>query len=165
MCLMHTDLPVPEGPRIIEICPSGRLMFRPRSTWLRPNDLCTSMNSIASRLTGHRWRESSPVARTRNVPHPRAGPRAGDCGRELCLPVRLHRCGVMLDLLVGLLGGSPPLAPAILGHVAQPPIGARGFAPQKTCVPSMPIMCTSTMLSTIDLAVAVPTPTGPPLAL
>ena len=48
MCLMHTDLPVPDGPMIIEIWPSGRPMFSPRSTWLRPNDLCTSMNSIAS---------------------------------------------------------------------------------------------------------------------
>ena len=47
----------------------------------------------------------------------------------------------------------------------QPPMGARGLAPQKSCVPSMPIRCTSTMLSTIDFAVAVPTPTGPPLAL
>ena len=48
MCLMHTDLPVPDGPMIIEIEFSGRAMFRPRSTWLRPKDLCTSMNSIAS---------------------------------------------------------------------------------------------------------------------
>ena len=47
----------------------------------------------------------------------------------------------------------------------HPPIGARGLAPQKTCVPSIPMMCTSTMLSTIDLAVALPTPTGPPEAL
>src|ERR1700690_4054424 len=48
MCLMQTDLPVPDGPMIIEILPSGRPMLRPRSTWLRPKDLCTSMNSIAS---------------------------------------------------------------------------------------------------------------------
>ena len=48
MCLMQTDLPVPEGPRIIEIWFSGSPMFRPRRTWLRPKDLCTSMNSIAS---------------------------------------------------------------------------------------------------------------------
>jgi len=50
------------------------------------------------------------------------------------------------------------------GH-RHPPIGARGLAPQKTCVPSIPMRCTSTMLRTIDLAVAVPTPTGPPPAL
>jgi hypothetical protein len=50
------------------------------------------------------------------------------------------------------------------GH-SQPPMGARGFAPQKTCVPNIPMRCTRTMLSTIDFAVAVPTPTGPPLAL
>ena len=43
--------------------------------------------------------------------------------------------------------------------------GARGLAPQKSCVPSIPMRCTSTMFSTIDFAVAVPTPTGPPLAL
>ena len=48
------------------------------------------------------------------------------------------------------------------GH---PPIGARGLAPQKTWVPSIPMRCTSTMFTTIDLAVAVPTPTGPPPAL
>ena len=41
---------------------------------------------------------------------------------------------------------------------AQPPIGARGLAPQKSCVPSIPMRCTSTMFSTIDFAVAVPTP-------
>ena len=48
MCLMQTDLPVPEGPRIIEILPSGMPMFRPRRILLRPNALCTSMNSTAS---------------------------------------------------------------------------------------------------------------------
>jgi hypothetical protein len=47
----------------------------------------------------------------------------------------------------------------------HPPIGARGLEPQKTCVPTMPTTCTSTVLSTIDFAVAVPTPTGPPEAL
>src|SRR5947209_16725461 len=46
----------------------------------------------------------------------------------------------------------------------QPPIGALGFAPQNTCVPSIPMRWTRTMLRTIDLAVAVPTPTGPPEA-
>lgn len=46
-----------------------------------------------------------------------------------------------------------------------PPMGARGFWPQKICVPSAAINCTSTRLSTIDLAVALPTPTGPPSAL
>ena len=48
MCLMQTDLPVPEGPRIIEILPSGKPMLRPRSTWFEPKDLWTPMNSIAS---------------------------------------------------------------------------------------------------------------------
>jgi hypothetical protein len=53
----------------------------------------------------------------------------------------------------------------LTGRTAQPPIGARGLAPQNSCVPSIPIRCTETMLTTIDLAVAVPTPTGPPLAV
>ena len=48
MCLMHTDLPVPEGPRIIDTWPSGIPRLSPRSTRLAPNALCTSMNSIAS---------------------------------------------------------------------------------------------------------------------
>ena len=48
---------------------------------------------------------------------------------------------------------------------AHPPIGARGLAPQKSWVPSIPMRCTSTMFRTIDFAVAVPTPTGPPPAL
>jgi hypothetical protein len=51
------------------------------------------------------------------------------------------------------------------GASRYPPIGARGFPPQNTCVPSIPINVTKTRLSTIDFAVAVPTPTGPPLAL
>ena len=120
MCLMQTDFPVPDGPRIIEILSSGIAMFSPRRIWLRPNDLWTSTNSTAS---------GAPVGR--------------------CLPVchlnSSSRC-------------------CSIAHV-HPPIGARGFAPQKSCVPSIPMRCTSTMLSTIDLAVAVPTPTGPPLAL
>jgi hypothetical protein len=32
-------------------------------------------------------------------------------------------------------------------------------------VPTIPTMCTMTVFSTIDFAVAVPTPTGPPLAV
>ena len=58
---------------------------------------------------------------------------------------------------------------AIRGRVAagrdHPPIGALGFEPQKICVPTIPTMWTSTVFSTIDFAVAVPTPTGPPEAL
>ncbi len=58
MCLMQTDLPVPDGPRIIEILPSGRPMFSPRRILLRPNALWTSMNSMAS---------GTPVGRFRPV--------------------------------------------------------------------------------------------------
>src|SRR3954447_25289399 len=60
MCLMHTDLPVPDGPRIIEILPSGRPMFRPRRILLRPKALWTSTNSTAS---------GTPVGRFRPVCH------------------------------------------------------------------------------------------------
>ena len=56
-------------------------------------------------------------------------------------------------------------APAGCRRPPQPPIGARGLAPQKTTVPSMPMMWTRMMLTTIDCAVAVPTPTGPPEAV
>src|SRR4051795_3032282 len=68
MCLMHTDLPVPEGPRIIEIFPSGIPMFRPRRILLRPKALWTSTDSIASWVPCGRsrcpaWRgEATPSA-------------------------------------------------------------------------------------------------------
>ena len=48
MCLMQTDFPVPDGPRIIEIWSSGMPRFRPFRIVLRPNDFLTSMNSMAS---------------------------------------------------------------------------------------------------------------------
>src|SRR5208283_960409 len=60
--------------------------------------------------------------------------------------------------LVGLLRS------VLLAH-AHPPIGALAFPPQKTWVPNMPIRWIRIRLSTIDFAVARPTPTGPPLAL
>ena len=52
MCLMQTDLPVPDGPRIIEILSSGMRQFRPRRILLRPNALWTSLNSIANGPVG-----------------------------------------------------------------------------------------------------------------
>src|SRR4051812_37728043 len=58
MCLMHTDFPVPEGPRIIEILSSGMPRLSPRRIWLRPNALCTSTNSTASSPSERRF---SPV--------------------------------------------------------------------------------------------------------
>src|SRR6476620_10661284 len=71
---------------------------------------------------------------------------------------RALRPGVPLVLVFLMMG--------VRGHPRpQPPMGAREFAPQNSCVPSMPMMSTITMLTTIDFAVAVPTPTGPPLAL
>ena len=121
MCLMHTDFPVPDGPRIIEILSSGMPMFRPRRILLRPNALWTSTNSTASGT-----------------------------------PRRALLAGVPLVFVFVLVRSV---------RSRHPPMGARGFAPQKTWVPSMPMRCTSTMLRTIDFAVAVPTPTGPPLAV
>src|SRR3954454_21574658 len=44
MCLMQTDFPVPDGPRIIEILSFGMSVFRPRRILLRPNALWTSTN-------------------------------------------------------------------------------------------------------------------------
>src|SRR5215210_2675141 len=58
MFLMQTDLPVPEGPRIIEIWSSGRPRFSPFSTRLRPKALTTSMNSMAS---SEPWSRVLPV--------------------------------------------------------------------------------------------------------
>ena len=83
---------------------------------------------------------------------------------------------VLVAAVVGFRDDAVYLGPLLLGrsfvrglfvvHVSpQPPIGARGFDPQKTCVPSIPMICTSTAFITIDFAVAVPTPTGPPDAL
>src|SRR3954453_12499353 len=60
MCLMHTDLPVPDGPRIIEILSSGMPRLRPRRILLRPNALWTSTNSTAS---------GTPVGRCAPVCH------------------------------------------------------------------------------------------------
>src|ERR1700737_4615461 len=48
MCLIHTDFPVPDGPKIIDTIPSGNPMFKPRRIRLRPNALYVSMNSTAS---------------------------------------------------------------------------------------------------------------------
>src|SRR3954463_3128602 len=55
MCLMQTDFPVPDGPRIIEILSFGMPMFRPRRIWLRPNALWTSTNSTASSTPEERF--------------------------------------------------------------------------------------------------------------
>ena len=49
MCLMQTDLPVPEGPRIIEIWSFGQAEVQAvEDRVVRPNDFLTSMNSTAS---------------------------------------------------------------------------------------------------------------------
>jgi len=61
--------------------------------------------------------------------------------------------------------GGRPASPHIKLPKVQPPIGALGVEPQKITVPSMPMMWTRMMLTAIDCAVAVPTPTGPPEAV
>src|SRR3954451_22620062 len=67
MCLMQTDFPVPDGPRIIEILSFGMPMLRPRRILLRPKALCTSTNSTASSTRDERflpvchWYSSSSV--------------------------------------------------------------------------------------------------------
>src|SRR5207237_8431505 len=45
-----TYWPVPERAKSNVIESTGSVMLSPRRTWFRPNDLCTSMNSIASGL-------------------------------------------------------------------------------------------------------------------
>src|SRR4051794_7384864 len=55
MCLMQTDFPVPDGPRIIEILSFGMPMLRPRRILLRPNALWTSTNSTASSTPDERF--------------------------------------------------------------------------------------------------------------
>src|SRR3954468_5091370 len=186
---MQTDFPVPDGPRIIEIFPSGIPMFRPRRIWLRPNALCTSTNSTASCVPVGRFRpvcqrysssSLSPASRTTDTREGgpcggTAGPPrgagavggrggaagGGGLGRGLVV-VREGRV-VALGLGVAVAGALEALV--VVAVHAHPPIGARGFAPQNSWVPSIPMRCTSTMFITIDFAVAVPPPTGPPLAL
>jgi hypothetical protein len=73
----------------------------------------------------------------------------------------IHRATIAIWVAsAGVIAGDPRQR-----RLSYPPIGALGFAPQKTTVPSMPMMWTATMLKTIDFAVAVPTPTGPPEAV
>src|SRR3954464_15927856 len=73
MCLMHTDFPVHDGPRIIEILSSGMPMFRPRRILLRPNALWTSTNSTASsEPCGRCW----PVCHLYSSSGPSAGRRS-----------------------------------------------------------------------------------------
>ena len=96
MCLMHTDLPVPDGPRIIEILPSGMPMFRPRRILLRPNALWTSTNSTASGTPVGRWCGRCASGTRRR-------------GRRRAWPAR-----VALELRVALLGRRLRVAPAAL---------------------------------------------------
>ena len=144
-------------------------MFRPRRILLRPKALWTSTNSTASatpvgrfrpvcqRYSSSSWRWGSLTTETRSV-RAVAAPAASGCARRSLLVAGEV---LLAQRLLGVLVGGPSL----VVHEGQPPIGARGFAPQNTCVPSIPMRCTSTMFSTIDFAVAVPTPTGPPPAV
>src|SRR4051794_18370341 len=84
MCLMHTDLPVPEGPRIIEIFPSGMPMFSPRRILLRPKALWTSTNSTASAAPVGRL---SPVCQRNSSSSERWGSLTTDT-RSVCAVAR-----------------------------------------------------------------------------
>src|SRR5207245_11216287 len=46
--VLQPPWPARAGPRSTEMLFAGGDMFSPRRTWLRPKDLCTSTNSIAS---------------------------------------------------------------------------------------------------------------------
>ena len=98
--------------------------------------------------------------------------RAGSCcGRTPCGPRRTRRrprsrAGAACPCATGTRPRRRRRAGALASsrpRSSHPPMGARGLAPQKIWVPSIPMRCTSTMFSTMDFAVAVPTPTGPPL--
>ena len=101
--------------------------------------------------------------------HARARPAAARAGRGSAGHDRVGQLMLEAGDLRAQIGAGAPARGPRRGlderEHRQPPIGARGLAPQKTCVPSIPMRCTSTMFNTIDFAVAVPTPTGPPLAL
>ena len=176
MCLMHTDLPVPEGPRIIEICPSGRPRLRPFRIVLRPNDFLTSMNSTVLRAV---------LARPARVPlvgvlavaglgadvvrHPLVGDaRRRGGGRRGRLPLRWLLVRLLLSLPARLLLSRIERLPALVLPLSLMSSrvgtlsGLVGWSPRRS-VPTIPTRCTSTVFSTIDFAVAVPTPTGPPV--
>src|SRR5262245_36246274 len=87
MCLMQTDFPVPEGPRIIEIWLSGRPRLRPLRTRLRPNALTTSMNSTAS---------SEPCSRFTPVCHWYSSASAWEPGSWVISPVPRGGCSCTL---------------------------------------------------------------------
>ena len=186
MCLISTLLPVPEGPSTIETWSSGRPRFRPfedaRAAELldQVDDLDRVLAAVVALAAGV---ESVGVVRGRvdtgddevAAHHGAvlAHVGAGRLGAFRVLPGRRGGrrrlglgqlgAGLGLRLVLGLLGLVEALL--LVHSVAQPPIGARGLAPQKTRVPSIPMMWTKTMFRTIDLAVAVPTPTGPPEAV
>ena len=159
MCLMQTDLPVPDGPRIIVIIPLGMPRLRPSSTVLRPKRLTTSMNSTVS---SRPWPRIVPwYSNFSEAAAPSRTPSLMLISSPGCPPTRrsVLSSATALTPLYSLDGDGSMLA------AAHPPIGARGFAPQKICEPIIPIRCTSTMFRIIDLAVAWPTPTGPPEAV
>src|SRR3954451_8455433 len=145
MCLMHTDLPVPEGPRIIEIRSSGRPMFRPRRIRLRPNALWTSMNSMASSLPEARrllssswyWYSSSSESpslttesreRSRPGSSSRCSPPAARCSANGSPPPSAHDSVSWRS--VGASDRSPsPQAEAGLGAAGRSPPSSPSLRP------------------------------------
>ena len=142
MCLMQTDFPVPDGPEDHRDLVLGDAEVEPAQDLVAAERL-VDLDELDRVLDAGRALLAGVPAVLVVV----VGSGGGSCG-----------CGGRAAL------AADQRRVAVVGH-GQPPIGARGFAPQKIWVPSMPIRCTSTMLSTIDFAVAVPTPTGPPDAL
>ena len=82
------------------------------------------------------------------------------------LPVRIIRSPTCSSWLFAGRYAREPSLPMFSARAAiYPPIGARGFVPQKIWVPTIPTRWTITVFNTIDFAVAAPTPTGPPPAV
>src|SRR4029079_6001551 len=96
MCLMQTDFPVPDGPRIIEILSSGISRFSPRRILLRPNALCPSTNSAAASPPVERC---SPVCQRYSSSW--AGSGGASCGRGAGPPSRWMSGGLRSSAMSG----------------------------------------------------------------
>ena len=119
MCLISTDLPVPDGPRTIEIMLSGMPRLQPFRIRVRPNCLTRSMISIASSPPWSRLLAGVPLVRLRVV-----GVDAGDdvvAPGEVLLAVSLR--GERIALLDGLDVGGASLV-GDLGVAVRPRVSS-----------------------------------------
>ena len=159
MCLMHTDLPGPRRAEDHRDHPVGDAEVEAVQHRVAPealDDVDELDGVLAAVVADVPWYSNFLVGR-------------------LALADALPQ----IDLFAGLSAHSPLALSSATSYTsllirrsrqpmlaaAQPPIGALGFAPQKIWEPIIPIRCTSTMFRIIDLAVAWPTPTGPPEAV